>query len=116
MPCVGVCVGDLRHRIEFFDKAAGTSDGMGGESTPTPVSIATLWAAVKPKIKTEVFENEDIRGIVTHSVFIRFTTAVSDFMERTFTFRGRSFEIIGYRDIDEAQVLIELLATEMTAG
>ena len=111
---MAVQAGKLRHRITF-EEIVETADGLGGVTTSVGTTTS-LWASLMPKVKAEVFENEQIRGVVIHPVRIRFTTLVSDLLKTEFTFRGRRFKVLGIADNDEKQEFIDLLTTELPAS
>lgn len=110
---MAVRAGNLRHCITF-ETFTNTPNDRGG-FTRTVAGTITRWASIKPRTRPEVFETEQIKGIVSHDVMIRWTDDVAAFLKTEFTFRSRRFQVLGYADRDEKNELIMLLCMEVPA-
>lgn len=111
---MAVRAGQLRHRVGFR-VITRTANGRGG-FTESLGAVVTLWAEIKPVLKMEVWENEQLRGSIDHQIKIRFTDDVSSFLTKRAEFRGRTFEIISFADNVEKNEFITMLAKEIPAS
>ena len=84
-----VSIGDMRHRVELQNFATAKNDF--NEDIRSWTTYATVWAAIKYVSGTESENADQISGISTHKIMIRYDSRV-DVTDRIF-FDSRYFEI-----------------------
>ncbi len=90
-------IGDLRQRLTL-EMPSRTGDG-GGGANETWVTVAELWAALRPLSGAERLEADSISGRVTHEVWIRHLSGVTPQMR--FRLDTRLFDIRAVIDVEE---------------
>ena len=89
MACKTVKIGDMRHRVQLQDFATSRDD-YGGEIR-TWTTYATVWAEVKYISGKEIEHADQISGIATHRIVIRYDSRVT--VKDRIVFKSRNFEI-----------------------
>ena len=103
-----ICIKDLRHRIVIQD-VEQLSDGHGGYNE-TWVTFATVWAKVVPVSAQEKWRAENLDHEVTHRITIRYLANITSSMR--ISFDGRIFHVKGFRNLEERDRYIEIVAKE----
>lgn len=83
-------ISDLRHRLAL-QKPELTPD-TGGGSSISWVTIADIWAFIKPLSGSEKFQSHQTQTIITHKIIIRHRTGVLP--EMRLLKDNRVFEIV----------------------
>lgn len=105
--------GDLRHRIELQEHAAGR-DALGQPSTEW-TSVATVWAALAPLAGRELLAAQAVSAEVTHLVTIRYQAQFASprrMAAMRFLYAGRIFNIHASIDPEERHHMLELSCSE----
>ena len=102
--------GWLRHRVTF-ESAVATPDEAGGASLSwTPLVI--LWAAIEPASGQEEIVADQLSGVVTHRVTIRWREDIAGGLR--VAYRGRHFRVLVAYDPDETRRYLVAKVTEET--
>jgi SPP1 family predicted phage head-tail adaptor len=75
MKCIDF-IGKAKDRVTIDQKVLVADDY--GSSTNTWTEIASLWAWVRPVSTFERSKSEQIRGITTHKIVVRYQDAIND--------------------------------------
>ena len=87
----------------------------GGEvSEGTPVTFATVFAAIRPLSARENFYMAEQQATTTHEITIPYLAGVTSRMQATFS--GRTFYFDNVVDTDEANREMVIMATEIKPG
>lgn len=89
MGCKTVDFGKMRHRVELQNFGT-TRDEYGGENR-TWTTYATVWAAIKYISGNEIDHADQVQGIATHKIMIRYDSRVT--VKDRLVFNSRNFEI-----------------------
>jgi SPP1 family predicted phage head-tail adaptor len=100
--------GDLRHRL-VLEETQRVSDGAGG-FTEDWVTVAAVWAAIRPSGGGESVEAGRLAGRMTHDVTIRYRAGVTPAMR--FRQGNRLFQILAAIDEDERKRMLRCLCEE----
>jgi len=101
--------GELRHRLTLQANRP-VQDSFGAE-TETWVTLATVWAGISALKGHEMFTAQQTVAEVTHKVRMRYRAGVEPAMR--LLFGARKFDINWVNNIDERNVELELLCTEV---
>lgn len=104
----------LRQRITFQEPVE-TPDGAGGY-TRSFSDVATVWAEMlpyAPSLGGERLQGRQLQEQVTHRVLIRYRADITTAMR--IYYAGRYFNIRSVINVNEANVLLHLLAEEGVA-
>ena len=93
-------VGELRHRIDIQEKVRGASDGAGGNVSETWTTLKKVWAKYEPLSGREIAVADQIVHRQNSRFTIRRRTDVTAAMR--VVYKGRTFAILGQRDLDDA--------------
>lgn len=105
--------GELNRRIRLQQRNAAQDSF--GEKVLTWTDLATVWAAIEPLSGRELELAQKVSSEVTHRISIRYQPQFTD--TRTVAslralYKSRIFNIQAAMNVDEANVLIHLLAAE----
>lgn len=100
--------GLLKHRVTIKTPTR-VADGMGG-FTVTWTDVATVWAAIWPLKGQEKIESMKLEHEITHRIRMRYRSDVT--YEDRLLYKTRTFRVIDFRNIDESDVQLEVLAKE----
>lgn len=101
-------LGDLRHRLTL-EEAQRVSDGAGGH-TETWVSVAAVWAAMRPSGGGEGVDSGRLAGRVSHVITLRYRDGVTPAMR--FRQDTRVFHILAAIDEDARHHWLRCLCEE----
>src|SRR5690625_3839937 len=102
-------IGRLRHRIELLTPEY-EQDPRSGAVTEKWVPFAKRWATVEPLRGREWFAVQQTHAEVTHRIYMRYMPGIGP--EMRIRFRGREFDIVVPRNIEEKNEALDILATE----
>jgi len=102
--------GQLRHRITI--QSVGSSYDDYGDLSNSWSTLATVWASISPISGKEERIADQMQGVETHSIKIRYRSGVT--AQNRILFGSRTFEIMSVKDWNERNVFIEILAKEVT--
>jgi SPP1 family predicted phage head-tail adaptor len=102
--------GELRERVTL--QSTTITIGPIGNTVPTAVNVADLWAQVRPLRVTERMTGERLAAQGGYEVMIRYREGVTPAMR--FLWRGRVLNIQGIRNADERSAY--LVITTADAG
>ena len=102
--------GRLRHRITI--QSVGSTYDDYGDLSDSWSTLATVWAGIKPLTGKEENIAEELSGVITHSIVVRYRTGVT--ANNRIQFGSRVFQIESLRNWDERNIFLELLAKEVT--
>ena len=68
-------IGSMRHRLKL-QSTTRTSDGGGGASKSYS-TVATVFGSIKPQSGSERFFGDQLEGVVTHIITIRFRRGIT---------------------------------------
>lgn len=105
--------GELNRRIRLQQRNAAQDSY--GEQLLTWSDVTTLWAAIEPLAGRELELAQKVSSEVTHRISLRYQPQFTD--TRTVAslralYKGRIFNIQAAMNVDEANVVIHLLAAE----
>lgn len=101
--------GQLRHRVTL-QEAIRQRDG--GQLVPTWSAVAAgVPAAIQPLAGRELFAAKQLHATLTHKITLRYRAGVSAGMR--IQHGSRVFQIESAVNVEEANVLLEILATEI---
>lgn len=101
----------LRHRVTI-QQPQETADGLGGVSISWQ-DVAEVWAQIVPLNGGESMFAFQQQAQVSHRITIRYRADVDASMR--IVFEGRAFNIRSVVNVQEAKVMLELLAQEGVA-
>lgn len=104
--------GALNRRVTF-QSVATEPDSIYGGPVETASTLATRWARIRSLSMQERFAVGDM-GTVTHEFTVRWDTTLDAALDSAdqITYDGRTFDIRGVDDSDEAHVELKVLAEE----
>ena len=92
------CIGELNRQL-VLEQLQMSDDGVGG-SDATWITIATLWAKLRPHLGNEIVTGEAVTSQITHLVTIRYRSDIKPSMR--FRDGNRVFDILSLVDPKEA--------------
>jgi len=101
-------ISDLNKRIELQSFTDVRSSG--GAHTKSWTTYATVWAKIKPRHKTEIFQGRNNLPVTDHKITIRYRTGVEG--KHRIKYGTRYMDIKSIINIDEASKFIELEVME----
>tara|TARA_R100000655_G_scaffold99311_1_gene143113 strand:+ start:162 stop:482 length:321 start_codon:yes stop_codon:yes gene_type:complete len=102
--------GALRHRL-IIQSVGNTLDDYGDLSNSYS-NVATVWGSISPISGGEQEIADEITGVVTHRVKIRYKSGVT--CQDRISYNSRTFQIESVRNWDERNIFLELLCKEVT--
>ena len=93
-----------------FQTGALSSDGMGAGGTTTWSDTLTCWAAIWPLRGSEAVDNLKTEHSVTHKIRCWYSSSIN--AKQRIKYGSRYFEIISLINPDEANIELEIMATE----
>ena len=105
-------IGSLRHRV-VIQQPVRSADGGGGASLVWS-PVASVWAAVEPLSGQEKALYDGIEASLTHRVTLRYRAGLSP--EMRFVHAGRSFDIAAIRNVEERNITLICLCTEVISA
>jgi len=102
--------GRAKHPIEIQQKIS-TPDG-SGSSIESWIGFGADRAEILPISAAERIRAHEIETEITHLLTIRYRSGITDKMK--IVFRDRTFNIKSIIDVEEANVKLQLLCTEIT--
>lgn len=110
---------DLRHRVTF-EKQTRVADGAGGW-TDAWAAERSCWAKVEPLSGRERQRAMQLEHPVTHRVTVRYSSVVAGYHRdgeprRRIDFKGRKLHIVAVVNPREANLWLEIMATEGAAA
>ena len=101
--------GNLRHLVTI-QKNTPTADGMGGQ-TASWAATSTAWAGIWPVSAKERVSNQQLETQLTHKIRIRYQAGVTT--AKRVKYDTRYFKIISIINMDERNITLDLLCTEI---
>jgi len=83
----------------------------GGETTDTPVSLATAWAKILPISGREGWLAGSPLDTTTHAIRIPYQAGITARMQAVYG--SRTFQFQSVTNVDEADVELEIMAVEV---
>lgn len=106
-------IGRLRHRITLR-RPEWVRDPVSGARRQEMRPFAQRWATVEPLKGDERFQAMQVQAEVTHHIYMRYMPDIGPEME--IEFRGRLFDIVSIRNIEERNFALDILAKERVGG
>ena len=103
--------GRLNRRVTI-QSVTETPDSFG-EPAETWSDVATVWAAIEPILGEEFFQSGYWSGEVSHRITIRHLSGITT--KHRVKYGSRVFDIKAVRNIDEANIQLELMCVEKEA-
>jgi SPP1 family predicted phage head-tail adaptor len=103
-----VRAGRLRHRLEI-QKPIEARDAMGGV-TITWDNVVERWGSIEPVNAREINEGSKVEERITHRIRMRHHANIAPSWR--IVNRGKIYNVIGIRDIDERRKVIEIQAVQ----
>ena len=101
---------ELKYEISFTTDVQ-TADGLGGFIT-TQSTYYTTWAAIWPRSAEVLLQAEKPTHEITHRIRIRYPHGKTITSDMNIAFGSRTFEINGIINPEEANIYLDILATE----
>lgn len=101
--------GPLRNKITI-QSVTETSDGMGG-FTEAWATYTTAYAEIKPVKGEEALEHKKLEHGLVHRIWIRYQPGITTKMR--IVWGSRTMKIIGLRNPDERNKMLEIIADEL---
>lgn len=103
-------IGKLRHRVTIEHKVR-MRDPETNEIIEGWQPLTTRWGSIEPLRGREYWAAAQTQAEVTHTVRMRYTPGITPAMR--LVHRGRYFNIVVVRNLDEENRVTEILATEV---
>lgn len=104
-----ICVGQLSRRLTI-QQSVSTPDDAGGSDTSWS-DVATVWAKIRPLHGNEKLIGDTVTSRISHKVTIRFRSDLLPSLR--FASDERFFDILSVVNIDEQNIWLECLCTEV---
>lgn len=104
----GLSAGSLPHRITI-QTPTRTPDNRGGVTNAWGTHV-TAWASVKPISAREAYQRGAVAGEVRYAMRLRYQSGIVPKMR--VSWNSRVFRILGVRNVDEMNTLLELECVE----
>ena len=101
--------GSLRHRLTI--QSVGSTLDDYGDLSNSWTTLATVWGAINPLSGREESIGEELKGVVTHLIKIRYKSGVTP--NSRISFDSRTFQIESVKNWEERGVFMELLCKEV---
>lgn len=108
--CKKMQLGKLNKRVAI-QAVTQTTDSAGGY-TDSWATSATVWASIDPVSGRERFIYGQVTEPVTHRILMRYNSAVTVTGKKRLLYGSRTFNIVQVRNLEEADVWLEILAIE----
>jgi len=106
-------IGSLNKRISYTVPGAKTTDGYGGQTRATGTTVTT-WGNAKPLSQAKNLLYGLTAGERAYIFSFRYGSTTTMTNISTITYETRTFVIRQILEIDEAQSIIKVLASERT--
>jgi len=106
--CLVVSPSDLKYKI-IIEQPTETTDSQGGFTT-TWATLHTIWAAINPVKNWENAISLQNETRTTHKITIRYVSGLTNKMR--VNFGGRYFNINSILNPEEANIRLDIMATE----
>lgn len=95
-------------------RPAGTADGQGGQAAAADVPLrpAQAWMALRPDTATEVLQSGQRKPVRRYHGRMRYHPEVTE--GTRVTWKGRTFEVVGVVNVQEANRELALALVERT--
>ena len=103
--------GKLRHYVTINVYTPATS-GVSGEQTAGYVTGDSVWAGLEPLTMRETLNAQQVQGVSTHRIWMRYTGDIN--RQDQVLFNGRAFEVDSVLNTEERNIELVLLAHEIT--
>lgn len=104
--------GKLRHEL-IIRSRSDTNDGYGTPGTATVSHVATVWGSVQPRSAREFQTGQQRSSDEEYLVTIRGSSGYTVTPANDILFGSRVFQILGVRDFDERNIMLELDCREI---
>lgn len=101
--------GKLRHRVTIQNPPGATKNSLG-EPSDTWTDFCTVWAEIRPLTVREQILAQSNQSSVTHEIIMRWRAGIV--AKQRAQFNGRTFDIIGVRNIEERNTELRLMCAE----
>lgn len=112
MSLLPVRIGAIRHRLTL-QTVNDTADSQGG-FVKAWTDTATVWGSLEPLSGRERLQAQQVQGLVTHKVRIRYRSSVTVTASMRVKFGTRTFNIREIRNAEERNVYLDLMVEENT--
>ena len=109
-PSREVCIGDMRDKVVLQVRTITPPSAGGTDFTEVFTADKTVWAMVKTKEGKEIFDGTNLKGVVTHYVYIRYIANTT--FESWVKFNSKYYDIIDVQDLDERHEFLLLRCSE----
>ena len=103
--------GKLKHRVTV-KRINRDARNEFNEVEPVEVTVAEVWANVKPIKQAERLYGGQVTADTTHLVSMRYNELVNGHPDYFLVVNGRTLQITGIVNVDEANKELEISATE----
>jgi SPP1 family predicted phage head-tail adaptor len=111
-PVPSVGSGARRQLVTLENQSVVGLDGDGGYTTTwAPLTPPTLFAAMTTEVQTERAQSGTVVATATYTVRMPYHPQVT--MQTRLTFNGRILQVISRKNVDERNIELELVCTEV---
>jgi len=108
MKCCDIKTNELKHRIDIIDYSSTIGDG--GKVTKSYSIVTSLWAKIKPKTTSPLYEALGATDQTTHTITIRYYSPLN--IGHLIRFGTRFFAIRSIINIEERAKYMEIECIE----
>ena len=105
--------GEMREKI-VIQSVNPTTDGQGGMTEGTPVTVATMWAKVSPFSASRTLKYAQVAGSQGYEITFNYRGDITINEKNLIAWNSKSLAIHSVRMIDENRTQFSILAYEKT--
>jgi len=105
-----LCVGDLNRKITLQNRDIQPPQFGSADFTEEFSNLKSIFAALETPTGKVVFDGLNVERVVTHVFYIRYLSSVST--ETWILFKGKRFEIIKMKNLEESDSWLALMSSE----